>query len=202
MRSLLLFCSLVLLTIPVIGQNWALIDSLKLKLKETSTDQQFELLNSIGWEYRFAKPDSTIYYCEQAYELGKKENLKTSLAKPLNFLAVAYNYLGKLSKAYDLGQDAIRVATIQQDSNQLAYGNNNIGRLLFEQGIISKSFPYYVTALKIFTKTGDESGVAYAKQSLADLYQAQQEFAKAEQALLEALDIRLRLKKVRDISSA
>ncbi len=202
MRSLLLFCSLVLLTIPVIGQNRALIDSLKLKLKETPVNQQFELLNAIGWEYRFAKPDCTIYYCEQAFELGKKEKINTNSARPLNFLAVAYNYLGKLSKGYDLGQDAIRVATIQQDSNQLAYGNNNIGRLLFEQGIISKSFPYYVTALKIFTKTGDESGVAYAKQSLADLYQAQQDFAKAEQALLEALDIRLRLKKVRDISSA
>ncbi|MFN6090696.1 MAG: tetratricopeptide repeat protein [Cyclobacteriaceae bacterium] len=202
MRSLLLFCSLVLLTIPVIGQNWALIDSLKLKLKETSTDQQFELLNSIGWEYRFAKPDSTIYYCEQAYELGKKENLKTSLAKPLNFLAVAYNYLGKLSKAYDLGQDAIRVATIQQDSNQFAYGNNNIGRLLFEQGILSKSLPYFMNAQNIFTSTGDQSGIAYTRQSLAVLYLAQQDFAKAEQALLGALATRLQLKKVRDISSA
>ena len=202
MRSFLLFCLLVLLTIPVIGQNRALIDSLKLKLKETSTDQQFELLNSIGWEYRFAKPDSTIYYCEQAYELGKIGKLKTNLAKPLNFLAVAYNYLGNLSKAYDLGQEAIRVATIQQDSNQIAYGNNNIGRLLFEQGILSKSLPYFINAQKIFTSTGDQSGIAYTKQSLAVLYLAQQDFAKAEQALLEALATRLLLKKVRDISSA
>ncbi|MCA4895986.1 MAG: hypothetical protein ING84_13365 [Cytophagales bacterium] len=202
MRSLLLFCLLVVLTIPVIGQNRALIDSLKLKLKETSTDQQFELLNSIGWEYRFAKPDSTIYYCEQAYELGKIGKLKTNLAKPLNFLAVAYNYLGNLSKAYDLGQEAIRVATIQQDSNQIAYGNNNIGRLLFEQGILSKSLPYFINAQKIFTSTGDQSGIAYTKQSLAVLYLAQQDFAKAEQALLGALATRLLLKKVRDISSA
>jgi len=202
MRSFLLFCLLVVLTIPVIGQNRALIDSLKLKLKETSTDQQFELLNSIGWEYRFAKPDSTIYYCEQAYELGKIGKLKTNLAKPLNFLAVAYNYLGNLSKAYDLGQEAIRVATIQQDSNQIAYGNNNIGRLLFEQGILSKSLPYFINAQKIFTSTGDQSGIAYTKQSLAVLYLAQQDFAKAEQALLGALATRLQLKKVRDISSA
>jgi len=202
MRSLLLFCLLVVLTIPVIGQNRALIDSLKLKLKETSTDQQFELLNSIGWEYRFAKPDSTIYYCEQAYKIGKKENLKTNLAKPLNFLAVAYHYLGKLSKAYDLGQQAVRVATIQNDSIQLAYGNNNIGRLLFEQGIFSKSLPYFINAQKIFTSTGDQSGIAYSKQSLAVLYLAQQDFVNAEQALLSALATRLQLKKVRDISSA
>ncbi|MFN7261038.1 MAG: hypothetical protein ACK5TU_14150, partial [Cyclobacteriaceae bacterium] len=73
------------------GQNKALIDSLKSKLETAPIDQQFEFLNSIGWEYRFAKPDSTIYYCEQAYKIGKKENLKTNLAKPLNFLAVAYH---------------------------------------------------------------------------------------------------------------
>ena len=202
MRSLLLFCSLVLLTIPVIGQNRALIDSLKLKLSITAPDQQFDLLNAVGWEYRFAKPDSTIYYCELAYDLGKKKKLTTNLAKPLNFLAVAYNYLGKLPKAYDLGQEAIRVATLQRDSNQLAYGNNNIGRLLFEQGILSKSFPYFLTALKIFTSTGDQSGVAYAKQSLADLYQAQEDYPKAEQLLQEALVMRIRLKKTRDIASA
>ncbi len=202
MKSVLLLCFLVFLVVPVIGQNKALIDSLKLKLKATPKYQQFELLNSIGWEYRFAKPDSTIYYCEQAYELGKREKLKTNLAKPLNFLAVAYNYLGKLSKAYDLGQEAIKVATIQQDSNQIAYGNNNIGRLLFEQGILSKSFPYFINAQKIFISTGDQSGIAYTKQSLADLYLAQQDFAKAEQALLEALNTRLQLNKVRDISSA
>ncbi len=202
MRGFLLFCLLLILAPPAIGQNKTLIDSLKSKLKKAPTDQQFELLNSIGWEYRFAKPDSTIFYCEQAYELGKREKIKTNLAKPLNFLAVAYNYLGKLSEAYDLGQEAIRVATMQQDSNQLAYGNNNIGRLLFEQGILSKSFPYFVNAQKIFSSTGDESGIAYAKQSLADLYLAQQDFAKAEQSLLDALSIRLRLNKVRDISSA
>lgn len=202
MRGFLTFWLLVILAPPVIGQNKALIDSLKSKLKTAPIDQQFELLNSIGWEYRFAKPDSTVYYCELAYELGKGQKLGTNLAKPLNFLAVAYNYLGKLSKAYDLGQEAIRVATIQGDSNQLAYGNNNIGRLLFEQGILPKSFPYFIKAQKIFTSTGDQSGVAYTKQSLADLYMAQQDFAKAEQALLEALNTRLQLNKMRDISSA
>ena len=202
MRGFLTFCLLLILALPVVGQNKALIDSLKSKLETAPIDQQFEFLNSIGWEYRFAKPDSTIYYCEQAYKIGKKENLKTNLAKPLNFLAVAYHYLGKLSKAYDLGQQAVRVATIQNDSIQLAYGNNNIGRLLFEQGIFSKSLPYFINAQKIFTSTGDQSGIAYSKQSLAVLYLAQQDFVNAEQALLSALATRLQLKKVRDISSA
>ncbi|MFN7261039.1 MAG: hypothetical protein ACK5TU_14155 [Cyclobacteriaceae bacterium] len=94
------------------------------------------------------------------------------------------------------------MATIQNDSIQLAYGNNNIGRLLFEQGIFSKSLPYFINAQKIFTSTGDQSGIAYSKQSLAVLYLAQQDFVNAEQALLSALATRLQLKKVRDISSA
>jgi signal transduction histidine kinase len=194
-----------LLVIPSVGfsQNRVLIDSLKKRIdSSTFNKDQFELLAAIGWEYRFAKPDSTIFYCTNAYQLGKQLDIKIGLAKPLNFLAVAYNYLGNLPMAYDLGQQAIHVSTIQSDSNQLAYANNNIGRLLFEQGILSKSFPYFVTSLKIFTETNDPSGIAYVKQSLADLYQVQKDYDKAEQSLKEALSIRLRLNKVRDISSA
>ncbi len=117
-------------------------------------------------------------------------------------MVVAYNYLGNLPRAYELGQQAIQISTFQSDSNQLAYANNNIGRLLFDQGILSKSFPYYVEALKIFSATNDQSGIAYVKQSLGDLYQLQRDYAKAEQSLKEALVIRLKLKKPRDIASA
>lgn len=185
------------------AQNRSLIDSLKRKLDTNEHNlDQFEILNALGWEYRFAKPDSTIFYCNQAYQLGTQLKIEKGLAKPVNFLAVAYNYLGNLPRAYELGQQAIQLSTVQSDSNQLAYANNNIGRLLFEQGILSKSFPYYVEALKIFTATNDQSGIAYVKQSLGDLYQLQRDYTKAEQSLTEALTIRLKLKKPRDIASA
>ncbi|MFM8834837.1 MAG: tetratricopeptide repeat protein, partial [Cytophagales bacterium] len=129
--------ALVMLCFPiaVLGQNRSIIDSLSRSLKNSS-DKQFEILNALGWEYRFSKPDSTIYYAKMAYELGKKLNLQKDLAKPLNYIGVAINYKGDKIKAFECYQQAVAVAEKQNDTIQLAYTNNNIGRLLFEQGLL------------------------------------------------------------------
>jgi signal transduction histidine kinase/Tfp pilus assembly protein PilF len=203
-KKMRIFVLIVLMSVSLagFGQYQAFIDSLKTKLKTAPTDKQFTLLNSIGWEYRFAYPDSTIYYANKAYDLGKLLKLKKDLAKPLNFIGVAYNYKGDRLKSYEYYQEAITIAESQLDSNQLAYTNNNIGRLLFEQGVLPKSFNYFVNALKIFKATHDSSGIAYANQSLANLYRLQHDYQKAEETHLKALDIRLKLENSRDIMSA
>ncbi len=196
--------SILLMSLSTAGfsQYQAMIDSLKAKLKDTPTNKQFALLNSIGWEYRFAQPDSTIYYAKKAYDLGKVIELKKDLAKSLNFIGVAYNYKGDRLKSYEFYQEALTVAETQRDSNQLAHTNNNIGRLLFEQGVLPKSFNYFVNALKIFKAIKDSSGIAYANQSLANLYRLQRDYQKAEETQLKALALRLKLRNSRDIMSA
>jgi signal transduction histidine kinase len=183
------------------AQNRAIIDSLSVSL-QSSSDRQFEILNALGWEYRFSKPDSTIYYAQMAFELGKKLNLQKNLAKPLNYIGVAVNYKGDKIKAFEYYQQAIAVAEKQNDTVQLAYTNNNIGRLLFEQGLLPKSFNYFVASLNLFKRTADSSGIAYVKQSLANLHRLQKDYKKAEDEHLGALRIRMRLRNLRDIMSA
>ena len=162
------------------GQNKLLIDSLRKQLAAAPTNGQFELLNALGWEYRLSFPDSTIKYSQHAYDLGQRLKLKKNLAMPLNFLGVAFNYKGDRLKAFEYYQQAIRMAADQHDSIQLAYGNNNIGRLLFEQGLLAKSFTYFVTALKLFNENADLSGTAYVKQSLANLYRLEKDYEKSK----------------------
>ena len=183
-----------LMTGMTFGQNRTLIDSLKKELNASTPDKQFGLLNSIGWEYRFSNPDSTIYFSQKAYDFGQRSGIKSELAKSLNFIGVAYNYKGDRLKSFEYYQKAIAVAESQNDSVQMAYSNNNIGRLLFEQGVLPKSFNYYVKALKLFNATSDSSGIAYVKQSMANLYRLQQDFKKSENAHLDALSIRIKLK--------
>ncbi|MBI3221326.1 MAG: hypothetical protein HYZ44_17580 [Bacteroidetes bacterium] len=202
MRKILWVLLILSLHFPVVAQNRPLIDSLRKQLSNEETEIQFNALSALAWEYRFAAPDSTIYYGQKAFELGGRLHLKLNLAKPLNFVGVAFNYKGDRIKAFEYYQQAIQTAEAQADSVQMAYANNNIGRLLFEQGIVAKSFNYYVQALKLFTATHDLSGIAYAKQSLANLYRVQLDYAKAEQSYKEALQIRLKLKNNRDIMAA
>jgi signal transduction histidine kinase len=193
---------LLLSVISVTGQNLHLIDSIHQKLSSAEGNNRFDLLNDLAWEYRHALPDTTIYYSNLAFQLGKRLNLTTGLARPLNILGVAYNYKGERILAYENYNKALQQATSQNDSVQIAHANNNIGRLFFEQGLLGRSYEHFIKAKSLFQRINDSSGLAYAYQSLANLYKTQRDYKKAEDNYLKAYQIRLSLGKTRDIMSA
>jgi tetratricopeptide (TPR) repeat protein len=174
-----------------LSQDIHRIDSLiKLQNRKQGVDQ-FEVLNLLAWEYRFINQDSTIQYAQRAYALGNKLGLKKRLAKPLNFIGVAHEYKGEALEAYDFYKQALALATIQNDELEIAYANNNKGRLLFNQGNISRSSECYLIALKIFENKKDSLGMAYVYLNLAQLYQFQKNFALAEDHFKKVYQIRL-----------
>jgi signal transduction histidine kinase len=203
-KTLIFLSSLLFYWTSSFSQNIQLIDSLRLRVKSyTAEDQKkFELLNDLAWEHRWANPDSTIYYSQKALALGKKLNLSKGLAKPLNFMGVAYNYKGNRITAFETYDEALRVSAAQKDSSQIAHTNNNLGRLFFEQGLLSRSYEHFIRALSLFEAINDLSGLAYTYQSLAALYKLQHDYIKAESNYLKAYNIRLSLNNTRDIMSA
>jgi signal transduction histidine kinase len=190
------------LPLTVTAQNLELIKKLKAGIPTEQNEKRYNALNDLAWEYRFASPDSTIYYSEMAYQLGQKLNLSSGLARAINVLGLAVNYKGERLKAFEYYSKALEIATFQKDSVQIAHANNNIGRLFYEQGVLSRSYDYFVTARSIFTAINDSSGVAYTYQSLANLYKSQRDHTKAQENYLKAYEIRLALGNPRDIMSA
>lgn len=184
------------------AQIRTLIDSLERKLPTAQGKQRFEVLNALAWEFRFAHPDSTIYYAQQAYDLGRSLELTYDLARPLNYLGVAHNYLGNRMEAIAYHEQAIQIAIAQDDSSSIAHANNSIGRVYFEQGMVEKSIDYYLQAEEIFEKIKDLNGLAYAFQSLGNLYRSQNDFAKAQNYYERALTIRKKLPNQRNIMAA
>lgn len=179
------------------------INLIKQKLSKTGEEvERFTLLADLAFEYRFANPDSTIYYTIQAEELGKKLNLGLGMARPLNFRGVAYNYKGDRLEAYETYSQALEVAQLQKDTLQIAHAKNNIGRVFFDQGLLSRSYDYFLDAIPLFEALSDSTGMAYGYQSLANLYRTQKDFLKGEEYFKKALSIRLKLKNTRDIMSA
>jgi len=193
-----------LLSVPtfLFAQNIQKIDSLKKKLKHPAGQNRYELLNSLAWEFRFAFPDSTIIYGEQAYALANESQFTTDQARSLNYIGVAYNYKGDRLKAYDFFTQALEVGSRQADSTQVAHANNNLGRLFFEQGALAKAYDYFMASYTLFKKIGDHSGLAYTLQSLGTLQRSQKDFLQSEKNYLEAYQLRLRLHNKRDIMSA
>lgn len=195
---------LVLIALPLLGmgQNLQKIDSLRKKLAHLSGENRFALLIDLAWEYRFAYPDSTILFAQQAHSLAADLALPIGQAKALNYIGVAYNYKGNPLKAYEYYNEALNVSLQQNDSLQLAYSNNNLGILLFNQGLMAKAYDYYIKSYGIFKKLHDKSGLAYTLQSLGNLQLSQKDFRQSENRFMEAYHLRLELKNKRDIMSS
>ncbi|MBL7874005.1 MAG: tetratricopeptide repeat protein [Cyclobacteriaceae bacterium] len=187
----------------VYSQNLSLIDSLRESLNtEQLTARQFDLLNAIGFEYRYSYPDSTIYYCTRAYELGKKISIKKNLSKPLSFIGLAFANKGDYKKSSEYHEQAINIAIQQQDSVQLAFGYNNLGRMYFDGGDLVRSYDNLIRSKDIFEVIQDQSGLAYVYRSLANVYKSQGDFEKAIAMSTQAFELRKKIGERRSIVSS
>lgn len=202
LKRIILISALALILNGVSAQNMALIRDLQGQIKRASNATLPELLNNLAWEYRFAYPDSTIYYAEMSLELGKRLGLKTGLSKPLNFIGVAYDKKGEPVKAYDNFSAALNMALAQSDSVQIGHSYNSIGRLLSDQGLFSKGLNHYIKARTIFEALKDHSGLAYAFQSIGRTHEAQGDLVLAHEQYQKALALRKLLGNTRDIMAA
>lgn len=195
------FSLLYLLTLTVVAQNLQQIDSLRKLAGIKSGTEQFEILSTLAWEYRLVSPDSTIAIGKRAYELGKRLELKKNLSRPLNFIGVGYEYKAFVIDAYEYFKQALTTATLQNDEIQIAYANNNLGRLFLDQGNILKALEANEAALAIFKSHNDLSGIASTHLSLAQLYQSQKDFEKAEEYFLKVYETRYQLEHAPNISA-
>jgi signal transduction histidine kinase len=201
------FTAIVLLlgispSMDVLSQNLQLIDSLKHELSGSTGETRFKLLNEVAWEFRFAHPDSTIFYAQQSYDLGRSIGVKNDLARPLNYIGIAHNYNGKRLEAIEFHRKAIDVASEQNDTASVAHAYNSIGRVYFEQGMMQQSVDYYVGAQKIFESINDLSGMAYVYQSLGNLYRTQKDYNRALDFYNRALTLREKLNNKRNLMAA
>lgn len=185
-----------------VGQNMRVIDSLQNRLALVGDSERFDLLNAIGFEYRYSHPDSTIYYCSEAYNLGNKLSLKKNLSRSLSFIGLAYTYRGDYKKSLEYHDHAIEVAANQKDSVQLGHGYNNLGRMFFDGGDQMRAINNFYKALEIFERLKDKSGLAYVYRSLSSVYKAQQEYDKAIEMSEKAYRIRRETGDTRGIISA
>ncbi len=191
--------SVLLMALPVYSQIQSNIQGIEAKLNTAKGKERFDLLNDLAWEYRFANPDTSIILSNQALALGESIKIDKGLARALNIIGIASNYKGSKITAYEYYIKALEVAKQQNDSLQIAYTYNNLGRIFQEQGLMNKAFPNINMASEIFAKLDDSTGLAYCYQSLGYLYQSQRNYEKSAENYLKALELRVLLHNQRNI---
>jgi len=191
-------------SIQSLSQNLSTIDNLHIVLaqKNLSQEDEFETLSSLGFEYRYSYPDSTIYYCTKAYELGKSISLTKDLSKPLSYIGLAYAAKGVYDMSAKYHNLAIQIAIDQQDSVQLGFGYNNLGRMFFDGGDLVRAFDNLILSKNIFEKLQEKVGLAYVYRSLANIYKSQNDFDKAIEMSTQAYQLRKQLDDKRGIVSS
>lgn len=190
-NSFILACLIIILPYKLIGQNQAVIDSLKIKLHNSGTSEKIDLYNQLAWEYRKSFPDSTIIYSQKAIDLASNNTeFNEKVVKSINFKGVGYFYEGQNIKAFEHYQQAKDSALIYGDSLQYGYSLNNIGRLYFNQGNYVAAYDNFFRALEIFENIKDTVSMSYGYKSLAELYQSQNNLEKALEMSLKTAEIR------------
>lgn len=200
MRWLFIVC-LLFAFLTSNGQVQERILQLKAQLAEADERAQFNILNDLAWEYRTSYADSGIYFAERAYALGKKWRIK-ELAKSLNFMGISNSYKGDNMAAYEHYQQALAVAEENKDYIQLGHANNNMGRLLMEQGLLEKARPFLLDARDLFNAQRDSSGLAYSFQSLGAFHLLTFDTIRAEADYQQAYRIRVAQGATREVIAA
>ena len=155
MKSPLVWLLVIFSCVQSFAQNIQLIDSLKSELNKSKGVERFKVLNDLGFEYRLSHPDSTIYYCQQAYDLGVSLNLKKDLAKPISFIGLAKKFSDDYVGAFQAHTQAIEIAKKQSDSSALGFCYNNFGRLFYDQGDISRAYDTFLKSREVFEAIND-----------------------------------------------
>jgi signal transduction histidine kinase len=193
---------LVVVVCTAVAQNLDAVQKLKGELTNADKERTYHLLCSIGFEYRYSYPDSTLAYCSRAFELGKEIGLEKELSKALSFMGLAYANKGDYPNSIDYHKRSIELAREQNDSTELAYGYNNLGRMFYDQGDLVRSFDNLIRSKEIFEDLGDKPGLAYVYRSIANVYSTQHNLEKALEMSRAAYKLRVEVGETRMIVSS
>jgi signal transduction histidine kinase len=198
----LITAALVLAFCSSVAQNLDAVQKLRSELKTADNEETFQILCSIGFEFRYSYPDSTLIYCQRAFDLGKETGMTTDLAKPLSFIGLAYANKGDYKNSIEYHRQAIDLSLEQNDSLELAHGYNNLGRMFYDQGDLVRAFDNLIRSKEIFEELGDRSGLAYVNRSIANVYSTQRDFQKALEMSRTAYKLRKEVGEARMIVSS
>ncbi|MEI9921209.1 MAG: ATP-binding protein [Bacteroidota bacterium] len=193
---------LVIVFSSAVAQNLDAVQKLRSQLATADEEKTYNILCSIGFEYRYSYPDSTLIYCNRAFELGKKMEMKSGLSKALSFMGLAYANKGDYANSIEYHKRSIDLALEQNDSSELAYGYNNLGRMFYDQGDLVRSFDNLIRSKEIFEDLGEKPGLAYVYRSMANVYSTQRDFQKALEMSKAAYKLRVEVGEMRMIVSS
>jgi len=162
------------------------LDSLKLELADIENTTSFNknnvdyvrMHNTISDLYFFRNLDSVRHYSKIAYDIAKKNNFINEEIIALLNLSHYYFNVGENTESLRLLNESLELAKEHNNRNEGAI-LNKLGYYHFDLGNHSEALKAYLLATKLAEKTSDKILLSVAKENIAILYIAQNDFQQA-----------------------
>jgi len=152
MKKLSLILLLLVTTVIADAQNKE-IDTLRVALSKANAPDttRLNILKKLASDYFISKPDSSLIFGQQCYDLSVKFKRVRDQAVSLNYMADAYSSLGDYVKCFQLYFKSMRLAESINDIPVVVVEYNNIGSSYVIKQDYLKALPYLRIGLKKWT---------------------------------------------------
>lgn len=154
--------------------------------KNKQDSAYFRALNLLAESYRFANPDSCLFYARKVIEKVNKASDK--------MVAAAYNSIGyaqyaksEYPKAIDAFNQYYQYSAKQNDKVNMGYALNNAGNVYIELNDYAQALKNYRDALSIRQAAGDKKGVGMSYNNIGFVYKDLGDYDKAVENTLKGL---------------
>ncbi len=119
------------------------IDSMKHELAIGTEDtSRVMALNGLGNAYKFSKPDSAMYYAQEALILSRKIKYPKGEAQSLHWMGLTLHSVGSYPRAMEMELKAMRIAEKNNFSRLKVEILNRIGAIYRDAGVYEKAVEY------------------------------------------------------------
>jgi tetratricopeptide (TPR) repeat protein len=152
---------LLLLPVTVTLAQTNYIDSIKheLRIANSDTSKLFEL-NQLADAYAETKPDTSLYYAEQAEKLSRKMGFKLNEVDALIFKAYALLNMGIYPAALQTSLSALAIAEDPKSEQNIMPG-----KYLDLKGINNPSITPHIIRLHMLARVHNYTGIVYDNEN-------------------------------------
>lgn len=152
-KILVLTLALSLFILFIANAQSKRIDTLRVALsKDTAPDTtRLKLLHYLSLYYFNSKPDSCLFFAQQAYVLAVKLDCLKDQGTALSNTASSYAALGDYAKSFSINFQALRIFETINDVPHAVFIYNNVGYDYVAKQDYLKALPYLKTGMKLWS---------------------------------------------------
>ena len=168
---------------------FAQLDSLQLKLENTSTDTaRVELMVKMGKTLLYSDPDKALHYANEGLKLAQDNDYPNGVSHCLNLKGMIYTIQGDFTAATQSYKQAIGIDQQENNLQNLTGSYGNLSVVYQHSGDYYKALDYELKSLKISKQLNDRRNISVSYNNIGLIYYHLQNIERAETYFQSSID--------------